>query len=386
MLANSPDRTRPRPSHPPGLVSWRGHEARGVRAACLRQGRDRDRCRGPQARSTASPGCGASTPAMARRASSRPPARQMRALPYATGYFDLGVGAGDPPRRPAGRARAGRSQPCLFHPRRLGRGRQHDPLRPLLLACPRQSRRSDQFISLEQGYHGSTTVGAGLTALPAFHAGFGVPFDWQHKIPSHYLYRNPVGADPKAIIAASTAALRAKVEAIGGPERVAAFYAEPIQGSGGVLVPPTGWIKAMRELCAELRHPVRRRRGDHRLRPHRPAVRLHGRRHRSRPDDRRQGADLGLCADGRGASSPTMSTRRSPRAPAPRRSATASPIRRIRSSAAVALEVLEALRRRAPGERPHGRGAADGRAREPAPTTRWSATCAAAACLRRSNW
>lgn len=106
----------------------------------------------------------------------------------------------------------------------------------------------DQFISVEQGYHGSSTVGAGLTALPAFHAGFGVPFDWQHKIPSHYAYRNPVGDNPQAIIEASLAALKSKVEAI-GPERVAAFYVEPIQGSGGVLVPPKGWMKAMREFC-----------------------------------------------------------------------------------------------------------------------------------------
>lgn len=36
-----------------------------------------------------------------------------------------------------------------------------------------------------------------------------------------------------------------------GPERVAAFYVEPIQGSGGVLVPPKGWLKAMREFCRE---------------------------------------------------------------------------------------------------------------------------------------
>jgi adenosylmethionine-8-amino-7-oxononanoate aminotransferase len=46
-------------------------------------------------------------------------------------------------------------------------------------------------------------------------------------------------------------ALRQKVEEIGA-ERVAAFYAEPIQGSGGVLVPPKGWMKAMRDLCREL--------------------------------------------------------------------------------------------------------------------------------------
>ena len=37
-----------------------------------------------------------------------------------------------------------------------------------------------------------------------------------------------------------------------GQDRVAAFYVEPIQGSGGVLVPPDGWVKAMRDLCREL--------------------------------------------------------------------------------------------------------------------------------------
>ncbi len=37
-----------------------------------------------------------------------------------------------------------------------------------------------------------------------------------------------------------------------GAERVAAFYVEPIQGSGGVLVPPKGWMKAMRDVCREL--------------------------------------------------------------------------------------------------------------------------------------
>ncbi|MBE0703944.1 MAG: aminotransferase class III-fold pyridoxal phosphate-dependent enzyme, partial [Afipia sp.] len=110
--------------------------------------------------------------------------------------------------------------------------------------------RKDQFISVEYGYHGSSTAGAGLTALPVFHAGFGLPYDWQHKIPSHYPYRNPVGCDPQAIIDASVAALRARIAELGA-DRVAAFYVEPIQGSGGVLVPPTGWLKAMRAVCKE---------------------------------------------------------------------------------------------------------------------------------------
>ncbi|ANL69531.1 aminotransferase family protein (plasmid) [Rhizobium phaseoli] len=176
-------------------------------------------------------------------------ARQMRELPYATAYFGLGS---EPAIRLASEL-ADRAPGDLNHVYfTLGGSDAVDStirfIRYYWNARGRPER--DQFISVEQGYHGSSTAGAGLTALPAFHAGFGLPFDWQHKIPSHYAYRNPVGEDPQAIIEASLAALRSKVEAI-GPERVAAFYVEPIQGSGGVLVPPKGWVKAMREFCRE---------------------------------------------------------------------------------------------------------------------------------------
>ncbi|WP_047453037.1 aspartate aminotransferase family protein [Rhizobium rhizogenes] len=177
-------------------------------------------------------------------------ARQMRELPYATGYFSLGS---EPAIRLAAEL-AERTPGDLNHVYfTLGGSDAVDSTVRFIryyyhsLGTPAK----DQFISLEQGYHGSSTVGAGLTALPVFHAGFGMPLDWQHKIPTHYAYRNPVGTDPQAIIAASVKALRAKVEEIGA-ERVAAFYVEPIQGSGGVLVPPSGWMKAMRDVCTEL--------------------------------------------------------------------------------------------------------------------------------------
>ncbi|MDX0695754.1 aminotransferase class III-fold pyridoxal phosphate-dependent enzyme [Sinorhizobium medicae] len=177
-------------------------------------------------------------------------AKQMRELPYATAYFGLGS---EPAIRLASEL-AERAPGDLNHVFfTLGGSDAIDStirfIRYYWIA--RGEPQRDQFISVEQGYHGSSTAGAGLTALPAFHTGFGIPFAWQHKIPSHYAYRNPVGDDPQAIIAASLTALRRKVEEI-GPERVAAFYAEPIQGSGGVLVPPRGWMKAMRELCREL--------------------------------------------------------------------------------------------------------------------------------------
>jgi adenosylmethionine-8-amino-7-oxononanoate aminotransferase len=109
----------------------------------------------------------------------------------------------------------------------------------------------DQYISLQRGYHGSSSVGAGLTALPVFHRHFSLPQPNQHYLPSPYAYRSPHGDDPQALIAASVAALRAKVAALGA-DRVAAFFCEPIQGSGGVIVPPKGWLKAMADTCREL--------------------------------------------------------------------------------------------------------------------------------------
>ena len=107
------------------------------------------------------------------------------------------------------------------------------------------------FIALARGYHGSSSIGAGLTALASFHRTFHVPLAVQHHIPSPYPYRSGTPDDPAAIIAASVAALQAKVAEI-GPNNVAAFFCEPVQGSGGVIVPPKGWLKAMRKACREL--------------------------------------------------------------------------------------------------------------------------------------
>lgn len=175
--------------------------------------------------------------------------KQLKELPYATGYFGLGS---EPAIRLAAEL-ADRAPGDLNHVYfTLGGSDAIDStIRYIRYYYHAKGMpQKDQFISVEYGYHGSSTAGSGLTALPAFHTGFGVPYDWQHKIPSHYVYRNPAGTDPQVIIDASVAALRAKIEELGA-DRVAAFYVEPIQGSGGVLVPPSGWLKAMHALCKE---------------------------------------------------------------------------------------------------------------------------------------
>ncbi|GAA0337378.1 aspartate aminotransferase family protein [Sphingomonas oligophenolica] len=177
-------------------------------------------------------------------------AEQMRQLPYATGYFSF---ASEPTIRLAERL-AELSPPGLNRVYfTLGGSDAVDSAIRFIThyfnATGRPTKK--HMIALDKGYHGSSSNGAGITGLPAFHRQFDLPRFWQHHIPAPYPYRSPVGDDPRAVIDLSVAQLRAKVEEIGA-ENVAAFFAEPVQGSAGVIVPPRGWLKAIRETCREL--------------------------------------------------------------------------------------------------------------------------------------
>ena len=176
-------------------------------------------------------------------------AKQMAKLPYATGYFHFG------------------SEPAIELAAKLvelapaslqhvyftlgGSDAVDSALRFITHYYNATGRPSKKHcIALQRGYHGSSSIGAGLTALPAFHRNFDLPLPNQHHIPSPYAYRNDY-ADDAALIAASVQALEAKVAELGA-DNVAAFFCEPIQGSGGVIVPPAGWLKAMRDACRKL--------------------------------------------------------------------------------------------------------------------------------------
>lgn len=107
------------------------------------------------------------------------------------------------------------------------------------------------FISQERGFHGSSSSGSGLTGLPIFHKNFDVPLASQHHIQPPYSFRADGANDDQSIIARSTADLEHKVNEL-GTDNVAAFFCEPIIGSGGVIVPPVGWMTAMQKTCQEL--------------------------------------------------------------------------------------------------------------------------------------
>lgn len=175
---------------------------------------------------------------------------QMSKLPYATGYFHF---ASEPAIRLAARL-------VSYAPKGLtrvmfGQGGSDAvdtairAVRYYFNATGRPSKK--HFIGLHRGYHGSSAQGSGLTALPLFHRYFDVPTAQQHHIPSPYPYRHADGPDEAAVLASTVKALQDKVAEIGA-DNVAAFICEPIQGSGGVIIPPKGFLAAMRKTCDEL--------------------------------------------------------------------------------------------------------------------------------------
>ncbi|MBU6497093.1 MAG: aminotransferase class III-fold pyridoxal phosphate-dependent enzyme [Rhodospirillales bacterium] len=232
--------------HP--VVSLRGHEARGVTILSSAQGAMLTDIEGKTLLDGFS-GLWCVNIGYGQESVVRAATEQMRRLPYATGYFHYGS---EPAILLAAKLAAlapGDLDHVFFT---LGGSDAVDTTLRLIRFYfnMRGEPTKRHIIALERGYHGSSSTGAGVTALAAFHRGFDLPTGLQHHIPSVYPYRNEL-RDPEAQIAASVAALRAEVEALGA-DNVAAFFCEPIQGSGGIIVPPAGWLAAMRAECRRL--------------------------------------------------------------------------------------------------------------------------------------
>ena len=103
-------------------------------------------------------------------------------------------------------------------------------------------------ISRRNAYHGSTVAGASLGGMAPMHAQLGgaVP-DIEHvERPDWFALGGNMDREAFGLKAAGW--LAARIEAL-GPERVAAFIAEPIQGAGGVIVPPQSYWPEVRRVC-----------------------------------------------------------------------------------------------------------------------------------------
>jgi len=98
----------------------------------------------------------------------------------------------------------------------------------------------DVIIARWNGYHGSTMGGGSLGGMKGIHAQGGLPIPGIAHIDQPDWYAEGGDMSPEAFGRARAQALADKIEEI-GPHRVAAFIAEPVQGAGGVIVPPESY-------------------------------------------------------------------------------------------------------------------------------------------------
>jgi putrescine aminotransferase len=108
-----------------------------------------------------------------------------------------------------------------------------------------------KIITRHDSYHGSTYLTMSMTGVAFDHIGFDLVADGLiHRVSSPNTYRRPEGTTEAEFLDQLIAEFRAKIEEL-GPENVAAFFAEPIQGAGGVIVAPKGYHVAMAQVCRD---------------------------------------------------------------------------------------------------------------------------------------
>ena len=101
-----------------------------------------------------------------------------------------------------------------------------------------------KIIARDKGYHGVSLASAALTGLPPNHAHFQLPFEALGILRTgapHY-YRCAEAGESEADFVARRAAELEQLILAEGPETIAAMIAEPVNGAGGVIVPPLSLI------------------------------------------------------------------------------------------------------------------------------------------------
>ncbi|MCQ1850073.1 aspartate aminotransferase family protein [Neorhizobium galegae] len=103
-------------------------------------------------------------------------------------------------------------------------------------------------IARKNAYHGSTVAGASLGGMKLMHEQGNLPIEGIHHINQPYWYAEGGDLSPAEFGLKVARELEAKIDEL-GEERVAAFVAEPIQGAGGVIIPPETYWPEIARIC-----------------------------------------------------------------------------------------------------------------------------------------
>ncbi len=104
------------------------------------------------------------------------------------------------------------------------------------------------FISRWNAYHGSTVAGVSLGGMKAMHAQGDLPIPGIEHVRQPYWYNEGRDMSPEDFGAVCAQAVEDRIIAV-GPENVAAFIGEPVQGAGGVIIPPANYWPLVEAIC-----------------------------------------------------------------------------------------------------------------------------------------
>ena len=107
----------------------------------------------------------------------------------------------------------------------------------------------NEFIGFAEAYHGDTVGAMSIGRMPTFHKPYFPMLFKVHFAPSPYVYRHPQLSDPQAVARECLAELDAILRQ--NSQNIAAICIEPIvQGAGGMIVQPGGFLRSVRELAS----------------------------------------------------------------------------------------------------------------------------------------
>jgi adenosylmethionine-8-amino-7-oxononanoate aminotransferase len=108
----------------------------------------------------------------------------------------------------------------------------------------------NEFVGFAEAYHGDTVGAMSIGRMPAFHRPYFPMLFKVHFAPTPYVYRHPAGPDSQAVVADCLGKLEQILQE--HSSRIAAICIEPVvQGAGGMIVQPDGFLHAVRKLADE---------------------------------------------------------------------------------------------------------------------------------------
>lgn len=175
--------------------------------------------------------------------------KQMRELPYYNSFFQCA----HPPSIELSKVLTDVAPPSFNHVFYTGSGSEsNDTIVRMvrrywdLLGQPEKQ----VIISRHNAYHGSTMAGASLGGMKPMHSQGGLPIPGIVHIEQPYYFGSDRSLSPEEFGVQTARKLEEKIREL-GVDKVAAFIGEPIQGAGGVIIPPETYWPEIQRICDE---------------------------------------------------------------------------------------------------------------------------------------